>query len=123
MDDNSDPLPETISHGDGLVTFSGGSGIDAPTRRVSISIGKVPPIALKDTQQELIFAHGVGDIVQESADALQDSEYGSRDAQGRVTTTFVIDNDDLIGYASCLQDLVRELSAPTNLGLFNPVSK
>lgn len=104
------------------MTFDAVSTINGPIRKVSISIGEVPLDAFKITQQELICAHGVAVLVVDPTEehrrsALQESEYNSRDADGRITTTIHM-ADDLATFANQLQDWVRDMPGTTHSGVF-----
>jgi hypothetical protein len=104
------------------LTFAAATSINPSTRTLSISIGKVPLVALKPTLQELICAHGIGNLVMDPTEEqqrseLQELEYTLRDAEGRFTTTFVVD-DNLATFANQLRDWIRNLLATTHYGIF-----
>lgn len=89
---------------------------------MSISIGEVPVDVFKTTQQELSCAHGVAVLVVDPTEehrpsALQESDYNSRDADGRTTTTIHM-ADDLATFANQLQDWVRNMPPTTHRGVF-----
>lgn len=105
-----------------MVTCAAGCGINASTRTVSIFIGKVPLATLKPTQQELICAHGIANLVMDPTEekqrsALEDSDYSLRDAEGRIITTFVAD-DNLVTHANKLRNWIRNMPATTHFGIF-----
>jgi hypothetical protein len=111
----SEPGSDVYSEEHGLLTFAVGSGINPSTKTLSISAGQVPLGALQPTHQELICAHGVGDLVMNTTEvqqqrALQEvvGDYGLRDVEGRVATFINVD-DDLNTFANHIRDWVQNL--------------
>lgn len=105
------------------MTFAAATSINPSTRTLSISIGEVPLVALKPTQQELICAHGIGKLVMDPTEKqqrseLQVSDYTLRDAEGRVTTTTFVVDDNLATFANQLRDWIRNIPATTHYGIF-----
>jgi hypothetical protein len=75
----------------------------------------VPLAVLKPTQQELICAHGTGDLPMDPAEedrcsTVQESDYSLTDAEGRITTIFN-KVDGLATFADQLREWMRNLPA------------